>query len=134
MLGKKVGTVTGSATNSLEPAVGASPRFSTVGEGSGSLVGVEVQCMVKFRSEMNIDGSLYGECPNSGLLMASDGVATFRASGVGHFTETGGSSFRGAAYFQASAPSLSDLNGKAFVFHWEVDAAGSTVWDIWEWE
>jgi hypothetical protein len=93
-----------------------------------------VQNMVKFTAEMNIDGSLYGECPNSGLLMASDGVATFRASGVGHFTETGGASFRGAVYFQASAPSLSDLNGKAFVFHWEVDAAGGTVWDVWEWE
>ena len=122
MLGKKVGTVTGSATNSLEPAVGASPRFSTVAEGSGSFLGVDVQNMVKFTAEMNIDGSLYGECPNSGLLMASDGVATF------------GSSFRGAVYFQASAPSLSDLNGKAFVFHWEVDAAGGTVWDVWEWE
>jgi hypothetical protein len=61
MLGKKIGTVTGTCTNSLEPAVGASPRFSTIGEGSGSLVGIGVQCMVKFRSEMNIDGSLFGE-------------------------------------------------------------------------
>jgi hypothetical protein len=134
MLGQKLGTLTGTCTNSVEPAVGASPRFSTRAQGSGSLAGVDVQCMVSFSAQPNIDGSLYGECPNSGLLMAADGMATFRATGAGRFTETGGSSFRGVAYFQASAPSLSDLNGKAFVFHWEVDADGSTVWDLWEWE
>ena len=134
MLGDKVGTIQGAVKNSVLPAQGASPVFETSFEGAGSTVGTEVQSLATYSSVMNIDGSLYGECPNQGLLMAQDGVATFRATGVGKFTDSGGASFRGVVYFQASAPSLSGLNGKAFVYHWEVDAEGAATWDIWHWE
>ena len=66
--------------------------------------------------------------------MAQDGVATFRANGVGAGTADGGSKFRGAVYFEASAPSLSRLNGIAVVHKWDVDAAGNATWELWEWK
>ena len=134
MLGDKVGSLVGKTTTGVLPANGALPRFTTSGECAGSLAGADVQMMATYAAEMNVDGSLYGECPNQGLIMAADGVATFRASGVGRFTEDGGAKFRGVAYFQTSAASLTDLNGKAYVYHWDVDAEGSATWDIWEWK
>ena len=72
--------------------------------------------------------------PNQGVIMAQDGVATFRASGVGASTADGGSKFRGAVYFDASAPSLSRLNGIAVVYKCDVDAAGNATWELWEWK
>ena len=66
--------------------------------------------------------------------MAQDGIATFRASGIGTFTTEGGASFRGVVYFQASAPSLARLNGIAVVYEWDVDADGNATWELWEWK
>ena len=54
-------------------------------------------------------------------------MATFRASGVGKFTDSGAASFGDVVYFQVSASSLSDLNGKTFVYHWEVDTEGAAT-------
>ena len=71
-----------------------------------------------------------GECPNAGVVMAADGVATFRATGAGSFTADGRTSFRGVTYFQSKAPLLSALNGKAVVYSWEVDAAGVAAWEL----
>ena len=41
--------------------------------------------------------------------------------------------FRGAVYFQTSAPSLMAVNGKCMVYEWDVDGQGNATWDIWEW-
>ena len=90
--------------------------------------------MAAYASQMRADGTLYGECPNQGVIMTQDGVATFRASGIGTFTADGGAIFRGAVYFESSAPSLASLNGIACVYHWDVDAEGTATWDIWEWK
>ena len=80
--------------------------------------------MASYVAKMQADGSLYGECPNAGVVMAADGVGTFRATGAGSFTADGGTSFRGVAYFQSQAFLLSALNGKVVVYSWQVDAAG----------
>ena len=66
--------------------------------------------------------------------MTSDGVATFRASGTGSFTEDGGATFKGIVYFETSAPSLSSLNGAAVVYNWDVDAEGGATWELWQWK
>ena len=79
--------------------------------------------MASYVAKMQADGSLYGECPNAGVVMAADGVGTFRATGAGSFTADDGTPFRGVAYFQSQAPLLSALNGKAIVYSWEVNAA-----------
>ena len=58
---------------------------------------------------------------------------TFRATGCGQMTADGGAKFRGAVYFQTSAPSLMAVNGKCMVYEWDVDGQGNATWDIWEW-
>ena len=83
---------------------------------------------------MRADGSWQGECPNSGIVMAADGVATFRATGVGSPTEDGGFVFKGAVYFETAAASLSSLNGVAIVYDWTVDAEGAATWELFEWK
>ena len=134
MLGEKIGSLTASAAHKALPVDGPLPKFETSATGGGTLAGAEVQMLATYSSDMRADGTLYGECPNQGIVMTQDGVATFRASGVGAFTAEGGATFRGVVYFQASAPSLSSLNGTCGVYHWDVDAEGNATWEIWEWK
>ena len=134
MLGEIIGELKATTTNKALPSDGALTIFETSAEGAGTLAGADVQFLATYSSEMRADGTLYGECPNQGIVMTQDGVATFRASGVGAFTAEGGATFRGVVYFQASAPSLSSLNGTCGVYHWDVDAEGNATWEIWEWK
>ena len=133
MLGEQVGSLTASTINKPLSADGALPKFEVTATGGGTLAGAEVQTLATYSAEMRADGTLYGECP-AGAIMTGDGVATFRATGTGSFTADGGAIFRGAVYFQASAPSLSSLNGVCGVYHWDVDAEGHATWEIWEWK
>ena len=121
MLGEKVGTFTGTTTDKVMPAQGGLPSFETSAQTSGKLAGAECQSMATYSAQMQPDGSLYGECPNSGVVMTSDGEATFRATGCGQMTGDGGAKFRGALYFQTSAPSLMSVNGKCMVYEWDVE-------------
>ena len=103
----KIGSLKATTTTTVLPTEGSLPKFEVSTQGSGTLAGVNVTTMATYWAEMRPDGTLYGECPNQGVIMAQDGVATFRANGVGAGTADGGSKFRGAVYFEASAPSLS---------------------------
>ena len=88
MLGEKVGTFTGTTTDKVMPAQGGLPSFETSAQTSGKLAGAECQSMDTYSAQMQPDGSLYGECPNSGVVMTNDGVATFRATGCGPVSYT----------------------------------------------
>jgi hypothetical protein len=135
MPAEKIGSIKAVTTVKVLPANGTNPRFEvSAPSGSGTLAGADVQSMATYSAELREDGTIYGECPNSGVVMASDGVATFRASGIGAFTEDGGTSFKGIVYFQTSAPSLASLNGAAVVYNWDVDAEGNATWELWEWK
>ena len=136
MASEKLGSIKAVSTTKALPANGTFPRFEvTVPSGSGTLAGVDIfQMMATYSAEMREDGTLYGECPNAGLVIAADGVATFRATGIGTFTEDGGATFKGMAYFQTSAPSLASLNGAAVVYNWDVDAEGNAAWELWQWK
>ena len=133
---EKIGSIT-AITNAISlPANGTNPRFEVHAiSGSGTLVGADIfQIMATYSAEMRVDGSIYGECPNAGVVIAADGVATFRATGIGSFTEEGGTTFKGMVYFETSAPSLASLNGAAVVYDWDVDAAGNAAWELWQWK
>ena len=135
MPAEKIGSIKTTTTTKVLPANGLNPTFEvSAPDGSGTLAGTEVQSMATYSSELRPDGTIYGECPNSGVIMAADGVATFRATGIGSFTEDGGVSFKGMVYFQTSAPSLSSLNGAAVVYNWDVDPEGNATWELWEWK
>ena len=116
------------------PAVNGMASAETTATTAGTLAGVEVQSLATYQATMRSDGSWQGECPNSGIIMAADGVATFSATGVGSPTEDGGFVFKGVVYFETVAPSLSSLNGVAVVYDWTVDAAGEATWELWEWK
>ena len=136
MASEKLGFIKAVTTTKTLPANGTLPRFEVaVPSGSGTLAGVDIfQMMATYSAEMREDGTLYGECPNAGLVIAADGVATFRATGIGTFTEDGGATFKGMVYFQTSAPSLASLNGAAVVYNWDVDAEGNAAWELWQWK
>ena len=133
---EKIGSIT-AITNAISlPANGTKPRFEVHAiSGSGTLAGADIfQIMATYSAEMRGDGTIYGECPNAGVVIAADGVATFRATGIGSFTEEGGTTFKGMVYFETSAPSLASLNGAAVVYDWDVDAAGNATWELWQWK
>ena len=135
MLGEKVGSIKGPTSMKALPAVNGSPSFETNAAGlSGTLAGAEVMSFATYSATMRADGSFYGECPNSGVIMTADGVATFRATGTGAPTADGGFSFRGVAYFETAAPSLSSLNGVAIAYEWDVAPDGEASWELWEWK
>ena len=77
MLGEKVGTFTGTTTDKVLPAQGGFPTFETSAQTTGKLAGADVQSMATYSASVQPDGSLYGECPNAGAVMASDRAATF---------------------------------------------------------
>ena len=103
-------------------------------DSTGTLAGADVQSHATYSAELSPNGSLLGECPNAGIVMAADGLATFRATGIGRFTEDGGADFKGVVYFETSAPSLASIDGIAVVYDWVVDGAGNATWDLWEWK
>ena len=111
MASEKLGSIKAITTTKALPANGALPRFEvTVPSGNGTLAGADIfQMIATYSAEMREDGTLLGDCPNSGLLIAADGVATFSATGIGTFTEDGGATFKGMAYFQTLAPYLCEL-------------------------
>ena len=133
MLGEKLGSMTATSVAKVLPSDGTLPKFEVTAQGSGTIAGVQVQFMGTYHTEMRADGSMYGECPNSALLMAADGVATLKASGVGRTEPDGSTKFRGIFYIETTAPSLMSLNGKAIVQEYDVDAEGNATSEMWHW-
>jgi len=133
---EKIGSIKAVTTAKTLSANGNNPVFEVSAiSGQGTLAGVEIiNTMSTYTAEMGPDGIIHGECPNAGIFIVADGVATFRATGIGHFTEDGGTTFKGVVYLQTSAPSLSKLNGAAIVFDWDVDAQGNAEWELWHWK
>ena len=135
MLGDKLGQIVGPVKTTVLPANGPYPRFETSVKGSGTLAGLNVNCMATYSSDMHSDGSLAGECPNQGVIMTENGeVATFRATGVGKFNAEGGVDFGGVVYFRTTTSALESLNASAVVYYFKVDGNDMATWDLWEWK
>ena len=131
-IGNHVGSLKGKCVNKALPAkVYGMPRIETTAECDGDLAGNPVKTLATYQAEMRSDGTFIGDCPNSGVVLAADGVATFRANGVGKPTAEGGFSFRGPVYFETTSASLASLNGVAHFYEWEVDAENNATWKIW---
>ena len=129
---KKIGTIKYSTTPKALPSVDGYPRIEISALSlDGNLLGTEVlQSITTFQGVLKPGGHWQGECPDSGIVFVADGWATFSATGVGVNTEDGGSAWKGSSYFQTSAPSLSELNGKCIVFYWNVDSEGTAIWEL----
>jgi hypothetical protein len=134
MLGEKVGDETGRVVlRRVLPSDGGPPRVETTFEGTGKLLGVDIQDMGTYTSVMRPDGSLFGE--GQGVIMSSTGeMATWKGQGVGIFNSAGGIDFRGAIYYQTQSPRFARLNLMAAVYEHGADASGAVKNEIWEWK
>lgn len=134
MLGDKLGESSGKVTlQRVLPNPGGGPKMETSFQASGRLLGVDETETGTYWAAVRPDGTLYGE--GQGVLMGKAGeMATWVGQGVGTIRKDGGASYRGAVYYQTSAPPWSRLNTVAAVFEFEVDAQGNTRAQLWEWK
>ena len=88
--------------------------------------------MGTYVAKVRPDGTIYGECPQQGVLMTGDGqVGTWTAAGLGWFTGDGtGTAFRGAIYVVNPPPAL---DRTAVVYEWEIDGKGNARGEFWAW-
>lgn len=137
MLGKMIVDMQGKMTSQrvLPPEQG-SPTFESTFEVAGSILNLPAKTIVTYWSTLLPNGTVYGECPNQGVVITQSGeTATFRAAGAGNFTNAAGAvAFRGAIYYASQSPALAALNGLAVVYEWNVDENGKAVFKGWEWK
>ena len=137
MLGAILGTLRGRVTGQrVLPSAGSAARTEISFEISGTLMGIKVTMLGTYWSVARANGSLYGECPNQGVLMTSSGQpATWTGAGMGRFTGKGAAvSFRGAIYVDGGGPKFARLTRMAIVYEWDVAADGSAEARFMEWK
>lgn len=134
MQGDKIGEGSGKVTaRRVLPNPGGGPKMETSFEATGKLLNVEESETGTYWSVVRPDGTLFGE--GQGIIMGKGGeVATWVGQGVGTIKKDGGVSYRGAVYYQTSAPAWSRLNSVAAIFEYEVDAQGNSRAQLWEWK
>jgi hypothetical protein len=132
MLGDKLGQESGQVIGTRILASDAGPRMETTIQMQGSVLGVDTNDTATYWSMLRPDGTMYGE--GSGIVMTAEGPATWRGAGVGHPSGEGlGGTFRGAIYYETTAPSLERLNHCAAVYEFVIDADGKCRTEVWEW-
>jgi hypothetical protein len=103
-------------------------------EVSGDFAGVGTTWLGTYWAAVRPDGTLYGECPQQGLIMTDDGgVGSWTSAGVGWFGEAGATDFRGALYLMSAPEKLAHLTRTAIVFEWHVDGEGAARGTFWAW-
>ncbi|MGW6913512.1 hypothetical protein ACWGB8_06780 [Kitasatospora sp. NPDC054939] len=133
MLGELIGDLQGQESGRRVIATGdGHPLVEVSFEGSGSVYGTGVKEFGTYEAELRADGTLYGE--GQGVDMTADGqTLSWHGTGIGHFTEEGGTSFRGALFFSTASPQFEKLNGIVGLFEFETDADGKSTGKVWEW-
>ncbi len=102
-------------------------------EDKGTLLGLQGANIGTYSSSPRLDGTLVGE--GQGIFASVDGeVLTWKGIGTGRLKPGGALSYRGALTFNATSQRFSRLNAIAGVFEFEVDEAGNTSSQIWEWK
>ncbi|HUN85388.1 MAG TPA: hypothetical protein VMU48_13475 [Terracidiphilus sp.] len=132
MLGQKMGEVKGRRL--VRRVVSTDPPTAEVSfEDSGKMFGVETNGIGTYTSVIRPDGSLYGT--GEGLIMTKAGdTITWTGTGTGKFGAGGSVSYRGMLFFRTSSKKLAGVNNACGAFEYEVDAAGSTTSNVWEWK
>ena len=132
MLGEQI--YIGQGARTARRAIATQPVSIEVSfEDAGKLLGREGGNIGTYLSVPRPDGSIEGT--GQGLFAGSDGsVVSWKGIGIGHFKEGGAVSYRGSLVFTTTSTALARLNGIAGVFEFEVDAAGKTRSQIWEWK
>lgn len=100
---------------------------------SGKVLGVELNNIVTYVSEMRPDGTLYGVGQGVGMSKEGD-MVTWKGTGVGWPTGPGQMAYRGALYFSTASPKLARLNKIVGIYEYESHQDGSDHMKIWEWK
>jgi len=135
MLGQQIGEERGQITSTrvLPTEPGQNPKVEVSFESHGSLLDLGSREMATYSAVARPDGLLYGE--GQGIIMSPQGdLATWRGQGIGRITETGGTEFRGAIYFETASPNWARLNGVAGVYEYSADESGKVESKLWEWK
>ena len=134
MLGDHIGEERGQVLVRRVLTTEGAPKVEVSFEAQGQMLGLSTTDIGTYVTTVRPDGSLHGE--GSGIIRSSDSseIATWTGSGVGHFTQDGGASYRGAIYCQSQTPKLARLNGIAALFEYNVDASGKTESTLTEWK
>jgi len=135
MLGEMINEERGKITGlRVLPTEGGAPVVEVSFQVSGKVLGFESTDMGTYRSTLSPNGTMHGAGQGAVLTRSGD-MATWTGEGAGKPSGKGlGASWRGAIYFQTSAPSLARLNGIAVLFEYEVDEQGNTHSKNWEWK
>jgi len=135
MLGELLGEDRGQvvSTRVLPSEPGQGPKVEISFETHGMLLGIDSHEIATYCAVGRADGTLYGE--GQGLITSPQGdMATWRGQGVGRMTESGGTEFRGAIYFETASPNWARLNSVAAVYEHSSDESGKTETRTWEWK
>ena len=134
MLGDMIGEVRGKRTGRrVLKCEGAGLKVEVSFEGSGKILGIDVNEVATYWAATRPDGTLYGE--GQGIIVSDTGeTAVWVGAGAGQFKEGGVVAYRGAIYYQTASPKFARLNTVSVVYEFEADAQGNTHSKQWEWK
>jgi len=132
MLGEKLGESKGKRivrrVLSVDP-----PAIEVSFEDTGSVLGISTTGLGTYTSKVRADGSIFGH--GQGINMTADGESLlWEGDGVGKFGPGGSVSYRGMLFLRTTSQKLARLNNTCAAFEYEVDAAGNTTSQFWEWK
>ncbi|MEU6877421.1 hypothetical protein [Streptomyces sp. NPDC046712] len=134
MLGDLLGEERGETTSMrVLPTDDGHPAMEVSFQAAGTLLNVAARDMGTYESYVRADGTLYGE--GQGITMGPNGeTVTWRGQGVGHFTDDGGVSWRGAIYYETASTAFAELAGAVGVYEFETDAEGKVEAKVYAWK
>ncbi len=135
MLGEQLGEASGKITATrVLPSDGPTPNLEISFQGSGKLLGVDINDFGTYTQTVRLGGAYYGE--GQVVLITTDGgVANWTGFGVGRPTgHVPAGTFGVCGSIQTASEKLARLNTVATVVEFRVDENGNYSWKLWEWQ
>lgn len=135
MLGEQLGEASGKVTAiRVLPSNGPVPNFEISFQGSGKLLGVDINDFGTYAQTVRLGGAYYGE--GQVALITTDGeVANWTGFGVGRPTgHVPAGTFGVCGSIQTASEKLARLNTVATVTEFRVDESWNYSWKFWEWK
>jgi hypothetical protein len=135
MLGEQICEASGKFTGTrVLPSEGPIPKLEASFQGSGKLLGVDMNDFGTYYQTVRSGGMLYGE--GQVVIITADGdMAIWTGFGIGRPTgrfPTG--TFGICGSFQTASQKLAHLNMVATVTEFRVDEYGNYSWKAWKWK
>ena len=131
MLGDQIAEESGRITG-FRVVDAAGPKAEISIQTKGKVLGVDYMGRTTYTSEVQPNGSLFGE--GQGVYIAADGMATWKGQGSGKLTPGGGATYRGSIHFLTASGKLARLAGMAAVFEYNTDANDNVSSKLWDWK